>query len=196
MLPLPKLPGEATFDDLLLLPEQVAGEIVHGALVEKASPSPGHSRTQTAVGGFAYWHFDRKPGGSRPGGWWFGTEIDVEYERHELFRHDLAGWRRDRVEQFSTLSRPIRVRPDWVCEILSSNRRRDTVDKLQVLHGAAVPHYWILDPDEKTLTVYRHQPAGYQVALVAATGQTVRAEPFDAVELRVGVIFGDEDEDG
>ena len=29
----------------------------------------------------------------------------------------------------------------------------------------------------------------------AAAGETVRAEPFDAIELRVGVLFGDEEDD-
>ncbi len=45
------------------------------------------------------------------------------------------------------------------------------------------------------LVVHRLEPNGYLVALSASTGETVRAEPFDAVELPVGVLFGDEDEE-
>jgi Uma2 family endonuclease len=83
-----------------------------------------------------------------------------------------------------------------VCEILSpSNEKRDLVDKLNVLREAGVPHYWILNPEEKVLVVHRLEPNGYLVALTASTGETVRAEPFDAVELRVGILFGDEDDD-
>ena len=33
------------------------------------------------------------------------------------------------------------------------------------------------------------------LALTAATGERVRAEPFDAIDLQVGVLFGDEDDD-
>jgi len=44
-----------------------------------------------------------------------------------------------------------------------------------------VPHYWILDPDEKVLVV-----------LTAGSGETVRAEPFDAVPLDLGAQFGEE----
>jgi Uma2 family endonuclease len=92
--------------------------------------------------------------------------------------------------------RPVRIRPDWVCEILSpSNEKRDLVDKMRVLREAGVPHYWILRPDEKVLVGHRLEPNGYLVALSASTGETVRAEPFDAVELPVGVLFGDEDEE-
>jgi len=66
---------------------------------------------------------------------------------------------------------------------------------MRVLREAGVPYYWILNPDEKVLVVRRLQPDGHPVALAASTGETVRAEPFDAVELPVGVLFGDEDEE-
>ena len=58
-----------------------------------------------------------------------------------------------------------------------------------------MPHYWILDPDEKILLVHRWSPDGYTVVSRAAAGETVRAEPFEAIELRVSALFGDEDED-
>ena len=34
-----------------------------------------------------------------------------------VFRPDLAGWRRERAALRPT-GRPIRIRPDWICEIL------------------------------------------------------------------------------
>jgi Uma2 family endonuclease len=139
-------------------------------------------------------YFARRPGGRWPGGWWIATEVDVEYDAHELFRHDAAGWRRERVPERPT-GRPVLPRPDWVCEILSTNRRRDLVDKLNVLATAGVPFYWVVDPEEKTITVLRLAKQSFVVALACASGETVRAEPFEAIELRVGAIFGDEDPD-
>jgi Uma2 family endonuclease len=184
----------ATYADLAALGD-VRAEIIHGSIVQKASPSPRHSRTQSALARFAGRRFDRRPGGRWPGGWWFGTEADVEYSAHELFCHDIAGWRRERLAE-PPEKRPVRIRPDWVCEILSpSNSKRDLVDKFDVLREARVPHYWILDPEGKVLTVHRLQPEGYLVLLTASSGQTVRAEPFHEVELPVGVLFGDEDEE-
>lgn len=185
----------ATFSDLEALGDQVAAEIVGGEIVEKASPTMEHGRSQQALGGYLHRRFDRKPGGRWPGGWWIGTEVDVEYGTHELYRHDIVGWRRDRVPECPS-GRPVRARPDWVCEILSpSNEKRDLVDKMRTLHGSGVPHYWILNPEEKVLVVHRHSPDGYVVILTASTGETVHAEPFEDVELRVGILFGDEDED-
>jgi Uma2 family endonuclease len=139
--------------------------------------------------------FQRPPGGRWPGGWWFATEAEVQYETHEVYVHDLAGWRRDRVPE-RPKGRPVRIRPDWVCELLSpSNRQRDLVDKLQVLHTTGVPHDWIVDPIDQTLTVHRWEPAGYLILLTAAAGDTVRAEPFEATELRVSALLGLEADD-
>jgi len=91
---------------------------------------------------------------------------------------------------------PVKLRPDWVCEVLSPNhQKRDRVDKRAVLFRMHVPHYWLVDPEEKVLEVFRWTPTGYQVALTATSGDVIRAEPFDAVELRAAVLFGDEDDD-
>jgi len=109
--------------------------------------------------------------------------------------HDVGGWRRERVPDRPT-GRPVRIRPDWACEILSpSNAKRDLVDKFQVLQRTGVPHYWVVDPIEQTLIVHRWQPAGYLIVLTAGASDVVRAEPFDAVELRVATLFGLEEDD-
>ena len=184
-------PPGATFADLAKLSDDVRAEIIHGEIVEKAGPTMEHGVTQCALAGTIARLFHGRGGGGRPGGWWIGTEVDVEHETDELYRHDVVGWRRDRVPECPR-GRPIRVRPDWVCEILSpSNEKRDLVDKLRVLQRAGVPHYWIVNAEEKILLVHRFTPTGYTLALTAASGETVRAEPFDAVELEVAALFGD-----
>lgn len=177
------------------LGEDTRAEIIHGVIVEKASPSGEHGASQFTFGTVLGRRFQRGAGGRWPGGWWFGTEIEVEYETHEVYLHDVVGWRRDRVPQRPT-GRPVRTRPDWACELLSpSNAKRDLIDKFQVLHTNGVPHYWIADPLERTLIVHRWEPRGYLVVLTAAAGDVVRAEPFDAVELRVSTLFGLEDDE-
>lgn len=186
---------QATYADLEALGEDIRAEIIGGTIIERASPRAEHGRSQRAIGGILGREFDRRPGGRRPGGWWIGTEIDVEYEAHEIYCHDLVGWRRDRVADCPH-GRPVRIRPDWVCELLSPrNEKRDLVDKLQGLRHAGVPHYWIANPQDKTLVVHRWEPKGYSVVLTASAGDIVRAEPFDAVELAIDVLFGDADDD-
>ena len=63
------------------------------------------------------------------------------------------------------------------------------------MHRHQVPHYWIIDPANETLTVYRWHPDGYIEVLIADRSQRVRAEPFDGIELSVGVLFGDDPPD-
>lgn len=181
----------ATAADLVVLPDHLSAEIIHGVIVEKASPSAEHGVSQLAFGATLKRRFQRQPGD----GWWFGTEIELEYETHEVYRHDVVGWRRDRVPQLPS-GRPVLTRPDWACELLSpSNAKRDLVDKFQVLHANQVPHYWIADPVEKTLIVHRWEPRGYLTVVTAGLGDVVRAEPFESADLRIAVLFGVEDED-
>jgi Uma2 family endonuclease len=184
----------ATFEDLLARDNPDRLEIIGGEIVERAMPSPGHSLAENKLA-VATDPFNRRPGSRGPGGWWIFTEIHVGYRSGETYCHDTAGWRRDRVATRPT-EWPIRIRPDWVCEIVSpKHERHDLIDKPRVLHAAEVPHYWVVDPDERILLVHRWSPDGYTVVQRAAAGETVRAEPFEAIALRVGMLFGDEEDD-
>jgi Uma2 family endonuclease len=67
------------------------------------------------------------------------TEVDVGYGPNDVYRHDVTGWRKARVPRRSVGAR-VSVLPDWVCEVLSSNRRKDLVEKRARLHDAGVGH--------------------------------------------------------
>ena len=74
-----------------------------------------------------------------------------------------------------------------------SNASNDLVKKLRTLSKHAVPHHWIVDPEHRTLTVLRWTADGYFYALSAGEEDVVRAEPFDAIDLHVSMLFGGED---
>lgn len=194
--PMPASPKKATAADLLAtFGEDSRVEIIHGEMIEKAMPRVEHFVRQGGLQAAIHRRFSRKPGGKWPGGWLIGPELHVEYESHEVFCHDLCGYRTD-LERPLPTGWPARVRPDWVCEILSPNhKKRDLHDKWQVLQRAGVPHYWIVHPEEQVLHVYRLERGHYSCMLTASSGETIRAEPFDAVELRSSVLFGLEDDD-
>jgi Uma2 family endonuclease len=185
----------ATIADLLAVPEERRfHELIDGVLIEKAAPSGEHGGTQARVVVCLGGPFDRRRGGSggAPGGWWFATEVEIQFGE-DVCRPDVVGWRRDRVPD-----RPrgavVAARPDWICEILSQDRRNDLVRKKHVCHRHQVGHYWIADPEQATLAVYRWHADGYLEVLAAERGDRVRAEPFDAIELSVGALFGDDEE--
>jgi Uma2 family endonuclease len=185
----------ATIEDLLAIPdERRRHELIGGEILEKGAPTGEHGASQADLVTALNHRFGRRPGGRWPGGWWFATEVEIQFGDDQVFRPDVVGWRRERVAQ-RPAGIPVRVLPDWVCEILSSNRRNDLVKKKRTYHACMVPHYWILDPAEETLAVHRWGPDGYIEVLAAQRGERVRAEPFDAVELQVGVFFGDDEPD-
>ena len=187
---------KATADDLrAAYGEDGRAEVIHGEILEKAAPRVEHSTSANYLFTALSRRFDRRPGGKWPGGWWILPELHVEYETHEVFCHDGVGYRRDTHGPIPRVW-PVRVRPDWVCELVSpGHEKRDLVDKWHVLHRNRVPHYWIVNPEEKLLRVHRWTPDGYTCVLAATSGDVVRAEPFDAVELRAAVVFGDDDDD-
>jgi Uma2 family endonuclease len=181
--------GTATAADLA---ELERCEVIAGVIEEKASPTFEHGDAQGVLVGVLNSSFRGRGGGGRPGGWWIATEVEIELETHEVYLPDIVGWRRDRVPD-RPFGRPVRIRPDWVCEILSpSTAERDQGTKHRAFHRCGVPHYWIVDPEHETLTVHRWHQDGYLVVLAAGKRESIRAEPFDAIELRVGLLFGDD----
>jgi Uma2 family endonuclease len=187
-------PAQATLADLLALPDQGHSfEIIEGSLVEKET-SAEHGVAQSRIGR-VLGPFDRRPGGRLPGGWWFATEALIDFGPKQLLRPDVVGWRRERMPERPT-GTVVSVPPDWICEIISpSNASNDTVKKKRIYHQHQVPHYWLLDPAQETLSVLRWSPDGYIEVLSALRGERVKAEPFDAIELQVGVFFGDDEEE-
>lgn len=188
------LVAPATLEDLLAIPEEKRRhELIEGTIVEKGASTGEHGHAQFRLSA-SLAPFSRRPGGRLPGGWWLGIAVDIFFDPANSFCPDVVGWRRDRVPE-APPGMPVLVRPDWVCEILSTNRRNDLVKKKRVYHRSGVPHYWIIDPADEFMSVCRWTPDGYVEILAAERGERVRAEPFDAISLQVGTFFGDDEED-
>lgn len=163
-------------------------EVVDGQLVRKASPSFEHGGAQASiVRAQAAFHGRRGLGG----GWWIHTEVDVELAPHQIYLPDVAGWRIDVVPE-RPRGRPVRIPPQWACEVLSaSTADRDLGAKLRGYHQAGVGYYWLVDTERQELRVLRRHDHGYRLMLAAGPGELVRAEPFEILELDTGELFGE-----
>lgn len=184
-------PSRVTVDILDTVADEQRAEVINGELVYEAMTSFDHGDAQSSLAAAVKSRF----GGGGPGGtngWWIATEVTVVYAADQGFRHDVAGWRKSRTPE-RPKGRRVLTRPDWVCEILSTNKRKDLVLKRRVLHDHGVPHYWVLDPDGKTLSVLRWHADGYLLVGAVSPGEVAALEPFDAVELEVSTLFGDLD---
>src|SRR4051812_15816558 len=186
----------ATIKDWLAIPEDQRAELIDGRIMYQGMPGPVHGRAQSKVNGRLSDPYDRRPGrGERPGGWWLSIEVDLELAGMGC-RPDVLGSRRDKHPAMPAPDPRgvVTVAPDWICEGLSkSTAHLDRGPKRVGCHRAGVEHYWLLDPQNGTLTVLRWTRDGYLVVLVAARGETVRAAPFEAVEIDVGQLLGDDE---
>lgn len=185
---------KATLADLLAIPEEARHhEIVDGVLYAKEAATVKHGGAQGRI--FRkLGPYDRRPGSRSPGGWWFALEAEVLLAENQIYRPDVVGWRRERMAEL-TAEFPARVRPDWVCEVLSTNRRRDLIEKKRGYHAAGVGHYWIVDPTDEVLEVHRWSTDGYVEVQAGLRDETIRAEPFDSIEIRIATLFGDDDDE-
>jgi Uma2 family endonuclease len=184
----------ATFEDFWAIPEaERFHELIAGEITPKATPSGEHGDAQAGIVGAVRAPFHRSSGGPGGlGGWWIATEVEILLHGAEIARPDVLGWRREHCPD-RPIGHPIAQRPDWICEVVSpSNANHDTVKKLWLYHRSAISHYWIVDPRDATLTVMRWSAEGYITLLRAERGELVRPEPFQAIELSVGTLFGDD----
>jgi Uma2 family endonuclease len=58
-----------------------------------------------------------------------------------------------------------------------------------------VPHVWLVDPEERTLEIFRLDGDSWRLAAGYAGDVKVRAEPFDAIELDLSQPWLPDDED-
>jgi Uma2 family endonuclease len=169
-------------------------ELLDGSLVEKET-SGEHAHAQAALCASLFGPFNRRPGGRHPGGWWIATEALIDFGSGQRLRPDVSGWRREKTPELPR-GVVVRIIPDWICEILSpGNVNNDLVKKRRIYYQHRVGHYWIIDPIAQRLEVYRWHSDGYLQVLTAERGERVRAEPFDALELQVGTLFGDDEDE-
>lgn len=80
--------------------------------------------------------------------------------------------------------------PDWGCEVLSpSTASLDRGDKLKAYAREGVAHVWLVDPEARTLEVLALREPSYVVFDVFSDDAKVRAAPFDAIELDLGLLW-------
>jgi Uma2 family endonuclease len=179
-----------TVDDLLAWPGDDKVELIDGEIVKRPMSRFEHGFAQSYLIGDTM-SLMRANG---PGGWWIVPEISVRYSAHHCPSHDLAGWRKERMPERP--SGVMTLLPDWVCEILSpGHERKDTVTHFLRLQRAAVPFYWIIDPEGRALIAYALDKGAYRVCFTAeGPDETVvkaHIPPFDAIEIDLGMLFGE-----
>jgi Uma2 family endonuclease len=178
----------ATYEDVLAAPPHVIAEVIDGELTLHPRPALPHTAAASALGEELGPPFKRGRGG--PGGWLILDEPELHLGA-DILVPDLGGWRRERLpavprEPYLTMA------PDWVCEVISpSTEQRDRTAKLAIYAGAGVAHVWLVNPEQRLLEVHRRSTEGWIRVGAFRENERVRAEPFDAIELELGLLWVD-----
>ena len=132
--------------------------------------------------------FDRGKGG--PGGWILFDEPELHLHG-DILVPDLAGWRRERMPRLPQTA-AFELPPDWICEVLSpGTASMDRADKMPIYARERVAHAWLIDPVLRTVEIYRLDGDTYRMVATFRDAATVRAEPFDAIELELSALWSE-----
>lgn len=179
----------ATYQDVLDAPEHLVAEIIDGELSLMPRPGKPHAAAATALGEELGPPFKRGRGG--PGGWIILFEPEV-HMAEDVLVPDLAGWRRERMPVLSNDEPFFTLAPDWACEVLSpSTEASDRARKLRIYAREHVSHVWLVNPIARTLEVLRRDGNQWRILAVHEQDARVRAEPFDAIELDLAILWAD-----
>ena len=177
-----------TYKDVVEAPDTKVAEIVDGELYLSPRPGPRHTVAGSALGGEIVGRFQFGRGG--PGGWWILDEPELHFGKQVLVP-DIAGWRMERMPELPA-DPYFELAPVWICEVLSpSTKTLDRKRKLPQYAVERVRHAWLLDPTAPTLEVMRLEQGKWQLLATHANDAVVRAEPFDAAELDLLLLWGE-----
>jgi Uma2 family endonuclease len=178
----------ATYADLEALPDNVVGELIDGVLYASPRPAGPHAIGASHLGGVLIMPFVAGQGG--PGGWVILDEPELHLG-DDVLVPDVAGWHRERMpnpREYVAFPVP----PDWVCEVLSpSTKALDRQKKLPIYAREGVRHVWLMDPQARTLEVFRLEGPDYVLLATHSGAGHIRAEPFEAIELHLPFLWGD-----
>jgi len=178
----------ATYADVLAAPRHLVAEVIAGELRLSPRPAGPHALVASVLGLELGPPFHRGRGG--PGGWILLDEPELHLAA-EIVVPELAGWRRERLPAV-TDAPYFELAPDWLCEVLSpSTEKTDRAEKLAIYAAAGVGHAWLINPRARTLEVLRRQGTQWLTVAVHKDDDRVRAEPFDAIELDLAVLWAD-----
>jgi Uma2 family endonuclease len=176
----------ASYEDLLAVPDHLVAEIIHGTLFTQPRPASLHARAASRLGAELDGPFDRAKGG--PGGWLLLDEPELHLHG-DILVPDLAGWRRERMPELPDAA-SFELAPDWVCEVLSpSTAAIDRAEKLPIYARERVAHAWLVDPLTRTLEAFRLDGGRWVLLGTWREDAKVRAEPFEAFELELASLW-------
>lgn len=177
----PQTSIKLTYEDYAAIPDDGRRhEILDGEHYVNPAPNIRHQiisiRLSTALHGFVQTHRL---------GYVFAAPTDVVLSEHDVVVPDVVFVSNARADLLTEAN--IQGPPDLVVEILSSSTRRyDTRLKFDMYERAGVGEYWIVDPDEDVVTVFRREGERFRRV---DPGDTITTPLLPGFALPLSAIF-------
>jgi len=164
-------------------PPGVRLELVDGGVAVSPSPRLPHSNVDKQltiiVGAYIKMHDLGLLGG----------DVDTVLSEVDVRRPDLFYFEKSRAQHLDP-SDAIRETPDLCVEIISpSSGVIDREDKFEQYASAGVPHYWLIDPEEKTIEAFVLRDGSYQLAAEGHDKDVVHLPPFPDLAIPLGDLW-------
>lgn len=159
-------------------------ELINGELVKKSAPNPRHQKILAILFNKIFNFVTEKNIGQA-----LCAPVDVFLDDYNAPQPDIVFVKQERIEIIDW-EEGILGRPDMVIEIMSPNSvKRDRFDKKDLYEQFAVPEYWIVDPQNMTIEIYKLQNNRYELISFAAQSGIVRSEVLGGWDLEINQLF-------
>ena len=173
-----------TLEDYLALPDDADYEIIDGALYVAPRARPKHqvvaNLLATELTIYAQY---RGLGFVIP-----DADLIID-SRNTYIAPDIINFAADRFAGVDP-DQMIRIVPDLVIEVVSpTSANYDRWTKRRLYAELGVPHYWIVDPDRRTITEHVLEPTGDYNERTIAPPEPFRPSPFPDLTIDLAQLF-------
>ena len=156
-------------------------EIVRGVLYVTPSPSPQHQRLSKRLEVQLMAYFEERSLGEV-----FNAPLDVILTESDIVQPDLLVV----ADPDQVSGRGIERAPLLAVEILSpSTRKHDRELKLERYAELGVRHYWIVDPETKTVELMQLAGNAYEMTVEGRGDATIAHPGFDGLVLDLAALW-------
>ncbi len=175
-----------TYKDYLKITEEPGYkyEVLQGELIKEPSPNVMHQRVSRRLQRILedyFWEID-------PEGEIFNAPLDVTLSDINVVQPDLfyiASKKNDIIK----INR-INGSPELVVEVLSPfNPRKDRLQKMQIYQEYGVKHYWLIDPEERTLEYFALRDGAYTLVASGMDEEIVEHLGFPDLKISLGKLW-------
>jgi Uma2 family endonuclease len=177
--------GSWTYDDWLTFPDDGwKYEIINGELHMTPAPATGHQKSSISLSSRLYTYVQ-----DHDLGMVLTAPCDVRLPNQPVpFQPDIFFIRKNNLQIIQETE--VIGAPDLVIEILSpSNASYDRVEKFEVYQAAAVPEYWLVDYQAKTIEIFSLVEGAYQLAKKYGLSDAITSAQLPGFQLPVERVF-------